>query len=227
MNRIVIIILFLISFSAFAQQADSAKKQIGLIFKVDVLMPVYSLMNTDHYKIFSFTAEKLFSKRHSLQLTILSLTQNYKSTNESNYPLIYTHTDNFSSIAIIPEYKFFASKKKNCTGYYVGVFAQYLYDTEKYTNNTFVPAGFFYYSMGGVNVVGPTTISNSDQLVYQRLAIGLMNGIQYYLFKHLVIDCLIGIGPVGTISQNGSSISTNNKIGQLIPRAAINLGYKF
>ncbi len=222
MKKVTPILFLLLSFSAFAQKTDSTKKQLGLVVKGDILMPIYSLVNTDHYKIHSFTVEKLFSKRHSLQLTVLSLTQNTKSVKEYNN-ITNTNQMNFSSLAIIPEYKFFVSKKKNHTGYYVGAFAQYLYDIGKIASTQFIPAGYSFPYYPNTPAV---TYYDNTEIIYQRLAIGLMNGIQYYLFNHLVIDCLVGIGPVGTIVQKGSG-TPNTYIDPLVPRAAINIGYKF
>ncbi len=202
------IILILISFSAFAQKSDSTKKQLGLIVKADVLVPIISHLSK--LNEFSLTVEKLFKQRHSLQLTYVKSWYN-KNTFVHN-PATESGTDKNSTYQIIPEYKFFISKKKAHTGYYIGAYAKFISTYEKSISSITSP------------------IIRSDIFEYSMYSIseGVINGFQFYFFNHLTLDVLLGIGVREVIEFNQIQGNFGGNSSALFDlRAAINIGYKF
>jgi len=224
MKKLTLILLIIISplfwrgvgGEAFAQTTDSTKKQLGLVVKTDILLPAITLAKSRTAE-FSLTVEKLIKKRHSIQLTFIYF-NNYIRTRSYIIPPSGIEIDKTTtnSIAIIPEYKFFVSKKKNHTGYYIGISAAYglqLY-RETYTAN--IPAGVSYY-----NGVGPATLSNYRKDNDQFYAFGIINGFQYYLYKCLVLDFVAGAGNAADFNQSFRASS------QFVWRLGLNIGYKF
>lgn len=104
MKQLTIILLIIISplfwrgAEAFAQKPDSAKKQLGLVLKADILRPIYGLLFAQNYA--SFTVEKLVKKRHSVQLTFFE----YWGHQNDEWK--------FNQWALIPEYKFLYQTRK-------------------------------------------------------------------------------------------------------------------
>jgi hypothetical protein len=207
-------LLILHSF-CFSQNADSTKK-INLVLKADILLPAIN-MGIYHKAEFSFTAEKLFNKRHSFQLTFVSF-GNSKTTETRLLQGLVSNEHQLitNSIAVIPEYKFFVSKKKNYTGYYIGVSAAYILQSYKSIVSDNIPAGVSFN-----NTMGPATLSYHYQDNFQGLAIGIINGFQYYVFKHLVLDFIAGGGIAWVVDSQGFNSS------QFIWRLALNVGYRF
>src|ERR1700739_3160473 len=77
---------------------DSAKK-INIILKGDILFPVIGL--TNQTQSYSFTVEKLFCKRNSVQFTYLQTKRNYSPS-----PSTQNHdADIFNLQQFITEYK--------------------------------------------------------------------------------------------------------------------------
>jgi hypothetical protein len=74
-------------------------------------------------------------------------------------------------------------------------------------------------------ITGPTTLSSSYKGVSQSLGIGVINGVQYYLFKHVCVDFIGGLGIGQTIKAIGAVMKDNSP--QLLWRLALNIGYKF
>jgi uncharacterized protein DUF3575 len=203
------LILFLFSVSAFAQKTDSTKKQLGLVVKGDILTPIIGLIVEQGYC--SFTIEKLLKKRHSIQLTYFESWLHYPDNWKLNL------------LQLMPEYKFFVSKKKLCSGYYIGAFGQFIHYKEIFENN---PGG------------NELNVEN-----YKEVALGggISNGVQFYVFKKITIDILLGVGLYKPIyfydiqtynSFNGVITRVNfpeqyYNAAQFNFRAAINIGYKF
>src|ERR1035437_5820568 len=185
MKRLFIIAFLLFGSSCFANKLEPERditKKVNLILKTDVLLPVITL-GKSHTGEFSFTVERLFNKRHSFQLTFASF-GNYKRNMQLSYGAV-TQETNFDehSIAIIPEYKFFVSKNKNHTGYYIGASAAYLLNAQNNKWAIIIPAGVSYN-----NTMGPATLSYHYKDNLQALAFGIINGFQYYLYNHFVLD---------------------------------------
>ena len=205
------LILLLLSLSVFAQKPDGTKKQLGLVIKGDILMPILLISNANVF-IFnnnycSFTLEKLLKKRRSIQLTFFEDWGQW-----GNPPIPYYI---FNKWALLPEYKFFVSKKKAHTGYYVGVWGQFMNDKEINQRNNII---------------------ENYKTVY--LGGGISTGVQFYIFKRITIDALIGFGVLKPIYYYDTRWNVNGIVQQLTfqkdyytsqfnPRLAINIGYKF
>src|ERR1035437_8030078 len=123
MKRVIFILITSLYFSnAYATfiksdstKKDSTKKHLNLIVKGDILLPIFELFLSSRQNDFlnfycSFAVEKLLKKRHSMQITYLGSWGHYYEGWIHNF------------LQIIPEYKFFVSKKKSHSGYYVGAF---------------------------------------------------------------------------------------------------------
>lgn len=226
---LLLIVIAGIAKQSFAQ-SDTVKKQLGLIVKTDILMPFINGGSASLYsydgktlKAFSFTVEKLLKKRHSIQLTFVSF-GNYNSIRSYNInpyginQYTATETDRITqhAIAITPEYKFFVSKKKNHTGYYLGVSASYMYFINRVAWTETIPAGVTYY-----NTTGPATINGIHNESNQSIAYGIINGVQYYLYKHLALDLIAEGGLTRQIGLPGFNPSF------FAWRLGLNIGYKF
>ena len=198
------LILLLLSFSVFAQNPDSTKKQLGLVIKGDILLPIIGLFDEGYYC--SFTIEKFLKKRHSIQLTYFEFWLNTPDGSKSNYR------------QLIPEYKFFVSKKKLCNGYYIGAYGQFLSEKYNFQNNE-----------GGGWVIER----------YKTILIGggICTGVQFYLLKKLTIDVMFGLGIVKPINYYEAYFYDGGAHPLIFDktwyapyyngRAAINIGYKF
>lgn len=203
-------ILFLLSVYAFAQKTDSTKKQIGLVVKGDILLPIINLIgniqterngNYNYVYYCPFTVEKLLKKRHSIQLSFFkNWTQN-----------LYYAEWNYNQWALIPEYKYFISKKKSYTGYYIGSFGEFFSEKVLQSDDA-LSRGFKTISIGG----------------------GISNGVQFYVFKKITIDILLGVGILKPISNQvlygsygPSPFDKTFYQSYFTYRAAINIGYKF
>ena len=179
---------------------DSTKKQLGLIVKADVLLGVVDGERYNYYNIHSFacTAEKLFCKRHSIQLTINDYWSN-------------TSSSKISILSLIPEYKFFVTKKNPYTNYYIGAYVRY---TNYYSN--YLP----------------------DITKEGKIGGGISNGIQFYFAKVITLDVLVGVGIINKTpiyqspkpsynSHGGLSLGAREPSTITDLRFAINIGYRF
>ena len=201
-----------------AEMKEDSTHKTGLVLKGDVMFPLLSLA-VKQTAIFSVTTEKLFHNRHSLQLTYVSLSLRGSQVVES-YPFTETRQNTNYTFEIIPEYKFYVSKKKNYTGYYIGAYLAYINHTDKVLDATFIPSGY-----KTVTISGPATLYTSYKDIQQSMAAGIINGFQYYLFNHLVIDFLVGGGLFETIKYKG--VEPVIYAPQFYWRLAFNVGYKF
>lgn len=178
----ILIVSLFFSSSTFGLEKDSTKKGIGLVIKYDLITlslttKFNSQKNNINGKFYSASVEKLFSKRHSLQYTW------YLKTWGENQSLdkFYFHGLN---------YKFFLSKKKKHVGYYIGSGLKYL-NTTNYSPMSWVP---------------PQTL-NDPSIQYRLTSIDhyigaeLINGVQFYIWKRLTIDLLLGGGVIGKLNR--------------------------
>lgn len=125
------ILLYALTGFCKSAPADSlpAKRKFkpGLVLKADML----ALTNIAYYKAtnralfmrkyFSFRAEKLLAGRHAVQLTLM------QTVEQKWLPGSWT--------AWIPEYKFFITKKKPQSGWFVGGNAKYIRYQETSSNS--------------------------------------------------------------------------------------------
>jgi|GEM_PF-6680602 hypothetical protein len=209
------VLLFFLLITTICSAQDSTKvnktqKPINLVIKTDLLLPVvYYIVNGGNGKAISFTIEKLLVKRHSVQLYSLFFTGTSKNVNSFQS---ITSTD--QGYQLSAHYKFFVSKKRPHSGYYVGAFGMYgtLHSTQQYTlyqkNNP--------------------SFSHSDEYIDYFMGCGLVNGVQFYICNQLVIDCILGFGvqeSLGTKVIQGDIGGNRDPSGYIT--AAINIGYKF
>ncbi|HEX7413958.1 MAG TPA: DUF3575 domain-containing protein [Bacteroidia bacterium] len=129
----------------------------------------------------------------------------------------WEHTFNgltFNNWQLIPEYKFFVSNKKSHGGYYVGAFGLFVHSKYVTTFPQMVIEGYKTISLGG----------------------GISNGAQFYLFKKLTIDVLVGVGLIKPVSYYDSYLYYNGVVQPLYYpdydwqsyvtyRVAINIGF--
>ena len=126
-------------------------------------------------------------------------------------------TDKSHAWSLIPEYKFFVSKKKAHTGYYIGAFGYFNYYYDNY-------------------------IWGHQQIITNQVNIGggISNGVQFYIFKRITIDVLLELGVLSGNPVYNNVVITNPYISpadlcgcvtqppiQFYGRFAINIGYKF
>ena len=175
--------------------------------KTDVLIPALCLVAklTDQVNnpIGSLTFETCFLNRHSFQLT-------------GFYDNLPGHE---RSLQIIPEYKFFFSKKQAYTGFYGGAYFKYI--TNKITYQKPGPI-----LECGNGLTFPIVEPPFNPVDYEHgFGEGIIFGFQKYFFKHLVFDFVIGAGysQINLSKRNYESPSDAVFNG----RAALNLGYKF
>ncbi|MBC7862692.1 MAG: DUF3575 domain-containing protein [Bacteroidia bacterium] len=208
---ITITILFLFCLRPYNSQGisfknDSTKKKIGLVVKADLLLPAIGI----YYKQveYAFTAEKFFGKHSSFQFTYLDGWQNTRRNFSSGGR--FTHY--WREIIFIPEYKFFLSKKKLHSGYYVGAFAWFDY----LHSNTIHSLPWEY---------------SANDTRKTRIGGGIVNGFQFYLFNHLTFDIIAGAGYLQTVKikvvEENFTIVGSSPETYFFPRLAVNLGYKF
>jgi hypothetical protein len=196
-------------FSATPIDSTSSKKQISLIIKADLLAlgyDVFTHKKPAYQKYYSFSIEKLLGKNHGVQLSYYFAP--FSSTGVKWY-------------VISPEYKFFVSKKKQHTGYYIGANLKYIHYYEK------------------SSWVAPQSISDTTyygKYESYNIGAGLINGFQFYLWNRISFDFLAGIGFFAEIKNKqyqpyyllggnhlyGFAFSRNADI-----RLALNIGFKF
>lgn len=196
-------LILCVLFNSTYAQKDTLKKKCFFAIKTDLIelsFNLFGVVNTG-----ALTIEKGFSGSHSIQLTGL-----YTK---------YIHLKS-QEWGIIPEYKYFISRKRNFKGFYTGLYFKYGDKTSKEM-----------YQSG----------SNGDKFItkkYQNYGGGLTFGFQTYIRKHLTIDFLIGIGMNHSVRQikvpsdyyiGGATYTVDNNypINHADGRAFINLGYKF
>ncbi len=206
-TALLFLIYFFISSEIAEAQADIRKdslKGINLIIKADVLLPVVAAATNLH--LFSVSAEKLFCKHHSIQLSFLDTW-----TRNASQPAARRITDNFNTWQIAPEYKYYMFKKKKYTGYYIGAFVMY---TQYHDKNT-----LYFLSQ---------TLPKVYEEIEYSLSCGFINGYQLYLFKHITIDFLLGLGVKSPVKYKVVEGNIENDYkSSLIFRAAVNIGVRF
>ena len=209
MKTLVSILLCTLLFSGnevYSQQ-DSLNKKITYIIKTDLFFPVISFMarQTDNINQYgqSLTFETGFNQRQSFQIT----------------GLLMSFKGHENSWQVIPEYKFFFSKKQSYKGFYCSAYLKYI--TNKITYSK--PGPFLYCGTGlTYPIVEPPYIPVQFE---HGFAEGINLGYQTYYSKHLVIDFLIGFGKSQIKLSTINSLSPSDAA--FSDRFALNLGYKF
>jgi hypothetical protein len=204
------LLLLFFYLDCFCQTAEP-KKQLGLIVKADVLMPVVTQIlsqipnyNSKEYN-FSLALEKQLEQRQSIQLTGM-----YSYINLNLEP----GTIQYKTVSITPEYKFFILKNKPITGPYLGGYSAYRNE--------------HFFSIEESYLNGPY-----DEYIIHIIGVGIITGYQCYIKNKIVIDFLAGLGVNKEISIhklqsiNNSSTPKPTSYLNLDGRLAINIGYKF
>ncbi len=143
-------------------QQDTTKGKMIFIIKTDILLPPLAILsnlsnlnNKYNSYIGSLTFETGFTKRHSIQLTGLLL------TNPNQYDLL-----------IIPEYKYFLSNKNPYSGFYCGAFLNYIQLKDSRENGS--PRYLFVEKDYGI---GEGAIVGYQRYFFKRLVIDFLIGI--------------------------------------------------
>jgi len=207
-KHIFLLIFALFLFAKLFSQVNTLKKtNSAFVLKTDILSPI--IFNISDYILpnFSITCEKFIKKRHSIQLTGLYAWFDKKSG--------YKGQTKGQIFEIIPDYKFYLSRKKMQKGFYIGAYAKYI------RNHTIDEEQ------------GPYPYSPMMYLEYieHETAFGGLTGYQFYIKKRLVIDFLLGFGraqlyKVDIIKKEHIQFSDDYS-GYLDAQFAINIGYKF
>jgi len=202
----------------FSQNDTLQKSNSAFVLKTDILLPVMGLFNIGDFlepnKLnFSITSEINFKKRNSLQLTVLNVWPKVKHV--GYWPSANTEIFTVNVLEIIPEYKFYLSRKKMQKGFYIGAYAKYIRSHTIREEH------------------GPYPYSPMMHLEYieHETAFGGLAGYQFYIKKKLVIDFLLGLGraqlfKVDIIKKEYTQFSDDYS-GYLDAQFAINIGYKF
>jgi hypothetical protein len=188
--------------------SDTSKKR-DFIIKTNLGTPFW-YHEMEEQTAFSVTVEKLFGKRYSLQLTVLGYGDHY---NDYTFPINSYSIGYDRGVQLIPECKFFVSRKKRYSGYYIGAFGFYNFEKDQQT---------FYPGTGQrIPPSGPVTSVTS---LTNKFGFGISNGVQFYLFKRIVIDFLAGIAiEQSYYNDYGNHSSEIDEIGRLM----LNIGYRF
>jgi hypothetical protein len=99
----------------------------------------------------------------------------------------------------------------------LGVSAAYMYYFVRDLWTETIPVGYSSYN----NINGPATLSGIHKDNGQSIAYGIINGVQYYLYKNLVLDLIAEGGLTRQIGLSGFNPSF------FAWRLGLNLGYKF
>lgn len=153
---------------------------------------------------------KLIFGAQSYSLSVEKLIGKKQSFQLSGYYSFYNNNPddqtNYRAFQIIPEYRLYLNKKNWHKGMYCGIYSGLIDQHE------FIPNG------------------NYD-LKFRFIELGAQSGYQTYLFKHFVIDFLLGFGAKKTISPKNISpdghIYSNQRAYYLDGRLYLNIGYIF
>jgi hypothetical protein len=172
-------------------QQDSVKGKVEFDIKVDVLCPTVFYItdkniqeNYRYDNLESVTFEACFNRRQSLQLTGL-----FETSGGQGYA---------QTLHIIPEYKYFLSKKNYYTGFYLGIYLTYIRQKDV---DEWDPPNYVYTSY------------------YNGYGAGGICGYQRCFFNHLILDFIIDLGE--------SEMYYDSKNLMLDGRIALDIGYKF
>ncbi len=202
--------LFLSALTCFAQN-DSAKKQLGIIPKVDLFLPIGAY--AANQAAFSFSLEKFIGRYISIQAAY-----NYFYS-KTPFPADYANVDDQYMSQIIPELRFYFNEHKNHKGFYAGIYPELILKHHVQED------------------ISSLTTNYPYQLIYNQWMFGggMDVGFQTFIVKRIALDFLFGYGMdevkgVKVISQENAYLRYNslglNTIGNY-PRIAVNVGYKF
>jgi hypothetical protein len=173
-SPLILIILLSFSFSFVYSQSDSSRHSLGLIPKVDVLLPIVGL--TSNESVLSFSIEKELGKQTSLQLSFFYSYFSYSNVGIDSLVQKEVLGGAWSEYRIVPEFDYYFNKIKNHRGFYTGVYIDFVYD-HSIENDAYINA--------------PTVTNN---IYTNSLAIGLLGGYKLYVYKRINIDFLLGLG---------------------------------
>lgn len=146
----------------------------------------------------------------SYSLSLEKLLGNKQSFQLSGYYSYFNNSPHghevFRGFQIIPEYRFYLNKKNCQKGIYCGIYTGFINE--------------HYY------------IPNVDyNHKFRFIELGALSGYQTYLFKHFIVDFLIGFGAKKTISKkiiNSDGLTpSNQRPYYLDARLSLNIGYVF
>jgi hypothetical protein len=203
--KFISLLLILFSKIGFSLDNDTTRKPINLVIKTDLILSYVNTINVvkrnaDNWNHFSYTIEQMFKNNHSIQVT----------TYGARFPWLLRG----KWYVIAPEYKYYVSKKRKYTGYYVGGGFKYIGVTD-YSNGNWVPPQ----TLNDPSIpVTPIRKSNA-------IGVGFINGVQFYLAKRIAIDFILGIGVNTNLKHYRNYAYALN--GKSDVRAAINIGFRF
>lgn len=213
-HTVIWILVFFVSFSVNSRAQESValdstrqpRKKVNslktFIIKTDLFWPAITFPWQHYY--WTVTFEKMIAKRQSVQLTYMDGRSDFKWSNGSDK--FIQHKEWF--FLLIPEYKFFISKRKLCSGYYLG--ASLMYVRDRFTS-------IYRYAASP----GYPAVDQFSTAVSNGYGAGLFNGLQFYFFGRLTLDLQAGAIFYDEYYE-GESYG-----GDFLPRLALNIGYRF
>lgn len=199
------LLLILLSKIGFSLDNDTTRKPINLVIKTDLILSYVNTINVvkrnaDNWNHFSYTIEQMFKNNHSIQF--------------STYGVRFPWLAKGRWFVISPEYKYYVSKKKKYTGYYIGGGFKYIEVTD-YSSGNWVPP----------QTLNDPSIPKAPIKKSNAIGIGFINGVQFYLAKRIAIDFIVGIGVNSKlVNYRNYAFALNAKSDV---RAAINIGFRF
>ena len=157
---------------------------------MDILNPMLNVSKIRTIFISGLTYERLIRSRSSFQLSLIFFKAPYltKSVN--------------TAFVIIPEYKFFVSKRVMHKGYFVGISSSFIARSKRLIE------------------------LNNDFYANQKLlTIGFINGYKY-IFRDLAVEFIFGLGYASKINSNPAA-TLYIPIKQPNLRIGLNIGYRF
>jgi hypothetical protein len=195
--------MMVFSNSIYSQQ-DSTKGKVEFIIKADLLLPACfffgDLSDPSGSTIESLTFETCFLNRNSIQFTAINRYDHSLFNNKWEQMHDQLQVNQF-----ILEYKYFLKNQKSYTGFYTGIFLEGVTYTNSQEFDTYGSAPHEY------------------SFKINNFGGGIFAGHQSYLFKHFVIDYLLGFGDTHLLRKDEGF----RPYSYLDMRMAFNIGYKF
>lgn len=226
MCRVAVILLGIISgswcFGQPALPADSGSRtktvERPCILKADLVAPFWARWQNgpddDVQKSFGFAgaAEYLFKKRSSLQLTIFCYGNHW---NDFWSPMDSYSIGRMGELWLFPEYKFYVSRKKRHSGYFIGGFVALGHGWYKEEYHVMGEWG----TTNGVTTYYPPHVDN-DSRPTNMIGAGISNGVQFYIRRRISLELLAGAGIAQWFYKDGT-------FKDIIPHLSANVGYRF
>jgi hypothetical protein len=208
MTKLKLYFLILIVPFGLLSQNDSLKKTCFGI-KTNALLG--ALFRTNGSFGASLSAEYGFSKRHAIQVSALYLIDRDSPPASGAFFKSYLQW-----ASIVPEYRFFFSKKESYAGFYAGVYAKIVQTTD-YSEISDQHSG---------------AINSLLKYRVTSLGGGILTGYQFRIRNHFLIDVFAGFGGLADTWTNivQSYYETPGSGGnpdRIDVRGGINIGYRF